>query len=264
MEFFPIEGKENTLEQIFSGCTLIVPAVAGASVGQLAVDLLVSTLNLKRVGYLEHPYILPCVGNDAYMYSGPGAAPASLGHLASTVEVFCLPEKRLVLIQQRAPVAPGRHACFAASFASWVKLIGVRKVVMLAGLQAKWRTEERVGLGMQLSYLATTEQPRCAELGWALLSDEEFNQEKIRGARTPPWPVFCALQDQEGVDTVCVIAFCSEGDNISEGGAVAQMTADLLLLGQEGPDSGTPCALQWRMPPSWGNLYGPAPDMALY
>lgn len=34
--------------------------------GQLAADLLVSSLGSERVGYLDDPYVLPCVGNDAY------------------------------------------------------------------------------------------------------------------------------------------------------------------------------------------------------
>lgn len=36
------------------------------NVGQLAVDLLVSSTGAERVAYLDDPYLLPCVGNDAY------------------------------------------------------------------------------------------------------------------------------------------------------------------------------------------------------
>lgn len=36
------------------------------NVGQLTVDLVINTLQLPRVGYLDHPAILPLVGNDAF------------------------------------------------------------------------------------------------------------------------------------------------------------------------------------------------------
>lgn len=34
--------------------------------GQLAVDLLVSSMRAARIGYLDDPYVLPCIGNNAY------------------------------------------------------------------------------------------------------------------------------------------------------------------------------------------------------
>ena len=34
--------------------------------GQLAVDLLVSTMKATRIGYLDDPFVLPCIGNNAY------------------------------------------------------------------------------------------------------------------------------------------------------------------------------------------------------
>lgn len=34
--------------------------------GQLAVDLIVSSTTAERIGFLDDPNVLPCVGNDAY------------------------------------------------------------------------------------------------------------------------------------------------------------------------------------------------------
>jgi len=42
------------------------PAVSIGNVGQLTADLLVSSMGSEKVGYLDDPYVLPCVGNDAY------------------------------------------------------------------------------------------------------------------------------------------------------------------------------------------------------
>ena len=47
------------------------PSISVGNVGQLTVDLLVNTLQLPRVGYLNDPAILPLVGNDAFDHTRP-------------------------------------------------------------------------------------------------------------------------------------------------------------------------------------------------
>lgn len=55
------------------------PALSIGNVGQLAVDLLVASMKAERVGYLDTPFVLPCVGNDAY-------GPVPNGELALPLE----------------------------------------------------------------------------------------------------------------------------------------------------------------------------------
>ena len=102
MEFFPSSTSEPSVQ--LAGCTLVLPAVTVANVGQLAVDLLVSTLELPRVGYLEHASVLPCVGNDPYV-----ASAASHGNVATSMELYGHASKSLVVMQQRSPVVPGEN-----------------------------------------------------------------------------------------------------------------------------------------------------------
>lgn len=47
---------------MFKGATLVVADVSRGNVGQLAADLLITTLQMKRVGYFEDPDVLPAVG----------------------------------------------------------------------------------------------------------------------------------------------------------------------------------------------------------
>lgn len=42
------------------------PAVAVGNVGQLAVDLMVSTLNMSRVGFIHTDCLIPMAGNNPY------------------------------------------------------------------------------------------------------------------------------------------------------------------------------------------------------
>ncbi len=40
------------------------------NIAQLAVDLIINTLKLPRIGYLDDESLLPLVGNDAFDYTG--------------------------------------------------------------------------------------------------------------------------------------------------------------------------------------------------
>lgn len=53
-------------------CVVDQPALSIGNVGQLAVDLLIASTRAERVGYLDDPNVLPCVGNDAYWPSPQG------------------------------------------------------------------------------------------------------------------------------------------------------------------------------------------------
>lgn len=47
-------------------CYFCQPAVAVGNVGQLAVDLIVSTLNMTRVGFIHTDCLIPMAGNNPY------------------------------------------------------------------------------------------------------------------------------------------------------------------------------------------------------
>lgn len=122
---------------------LFQPALSIGNVGQLAADLLVSSMGTERVGYLDDPHVLPCVGNDAY-------GPVPQGDLALPLEGFALlficsvtamnfhffklkilkmchffaaydsPSNALTIIQQRSPVI---KVSSEASFVLFMSLI---------------------------------------------------------------------------------------------------------------------------------------------
>lgn len=53
-------------------CMFNQPALSIGNVGQLAVDLLIASTRAERIGFLDDPNVLPCVGNDAYWPSPQG------------------------------------------------------------------------------------------------------------------------------------------------------------------------------------------------
>uniref|UniRef100_A0A1A8DVT6 Proteasome assembly chaperone 2 n=1 Tax=Nothobranchius kadleci TaxID=1051664 RepID=A0A1A8DVT6_NOTKA len=77
-----------------------MPAVAMGNVGQLAVDLVVSTLNLSRVSYFHTGCLNPMVGNNnphnSCKKDGEG--------LHCPAEVFTAAERKLAVLQIRVPI----------------------------------------------------------------------------------------------------------------------------------------------------------------
>ena len=55
------------------------PALSIGNVGQLAMDLMVASTRAERIGFFDDPFLLPCVGNDAY-------GPQPQGQLALPLE----------------------------------------------------------------------------------------------------------------------------------------------------------------------------------
>lgn len=61
------EHPVPSIKQAVIGFTLFLqPAVSVGNVGQLAIDLVVSTLDMTKVGYFYTDCLVPMVGNNPY------------------------------------------------------------------------------------------------------------------------------------------------------------------------------------------------------
>ena len=165
MEYFPSHAGGD--RAAFAGKTLVLPAVGHGNVGQLAVDLMIQTLvvdrlasgasGASRLGCLDHPSVLPCVGTDAFApiggartpRGGPVPVPGTTNgggpdrslssrdaSLATALELHgderVLPG--VVFLQQRGDVVTGASSRFARDLASFIESCAFSKVVVLASL----------------------------------------------------------------------------------------------------------------------------------
>ncbi|KAK9287341.1 hypothetical protein L1049_015756 [Liquidambar formosana] len=116
MEFILEDGK-----QLHEECsTLILPALCIGNVGQLAVDLLISSTGAERIGYLDDPCVLPCVGNDAY-------GPIPRGELALPLEAYDTSSNAWTLVQQRSLIVKGMTLEFAKHMADFAAASGKKQ-----------------------------------------------------------------------------------------------------------------------------------------
>lgn len=79
----------------FEKYTLILPSVAVGNVGQLSVDLLISNLNLQRIGQVFSTAFVPIVGANAYEENSKQPITA--------IDIYAGIKERLIVIQIRSP-----------------------------------------------------------------------------------------------------------------------------------------------------------------
>ncbi|KAL9976490.1 hypothetical protein ACROYT_G013799 [Oculina patagonica] len=210
----------------WSEFTLILPAVSIGNVGQLAVDLVVSTIspNGRHIGYLYDSCILPVVGNDAFTQSGE-----SLGKLNVSVEVYKNDDLKFVVVQQRAPLVKGRQSEYCRKLVTWIKTCNFKQVVLVSSISATERVDSQIE-GSPLRYLvtpaATNLLPLFDELSWKTLekrpkfphvTEESPDENKDfflpGGGFTKKLYEACCKDD---IPLAVLLTFCSEGDNISD------------------------------------------------
>eukprot|EP01135_Chromosphaera_perkinsii_P011409 Nk52_evm54s2391 gene=Nk52_evmTU54s2391 len=113
------EEQARELGMEVTGTTFVLPAVSIGNVGQLALDVVVHTLGMERVGYLYTNTVLPMVGPDAY-----GGEEEGETRLSVSCEVFYCRERGLLVLQQRAPVCKGREKAYVEEINQFVRECG--------------------------------------------------------------------------------------------------------------------------------------------
>lgn len=251
----------------FRDFTLVMPAVAVGNVGQLAVDLIVSTLNMSRVGHIHTDCLIPMAGNNPYASSKEDGE-----ELHTPAEVYTAAELKLAVLQIRAPILQSKTKRFRQLLVSWIKSSCFSRTVVLSSSHAYQRDDQQLQ-GTPLRYLVTPSLLKGSadalkELGWR-------EMERV--------PAFPGLTDGNTEPRLCIpgggitkglytdsckedlplavlLLFCSEGDNIPDAFALANHLNDWLHL----LDDNSKQPNKWKIPTSWSLLFGNGIPPALF
>ncbi|WOG84666.1 hypothetical protein DCAR_0103850 [Daucus carota subsp. sativus] len=281
MEFISEDGK--TLDQQCS--TLVLPALSIGNVGQLGVDLLISSTRAQRIGYLDDPNVLPCVGNDAY-------TPSLKPQLALSLEAYDSSSNSLTFVQQRSPVVKGMMLEYAKNLADFAAANGKKHVVVLSSLDfGRWQTID-MSSGLQIYYLSSANMDGtdddCERLGWKRLQEynpaqrrwkylDDLAEGKMVQEDTStfeddmqdedylpslPFAAMFSCFKAKGLKVTCLLCYCSEGDNMPDSFQLAEAASKLVGLRDtdiQGNEGG-----KWTIPFSWQSVYGPPADMSIF
>uniref|UniRef100_A0A8D1GPF6 Proteasome assembly chaperone 2 n=1 Tax=Sus scrofa TaxID=9823 RepID=A0A8D1GPF6_PIG len=202
------------------GCTLLMPAVCVGNVGQPAIDLIISKLNMCRIGYFSTDCLLPMVGNNPH-----ATAEENSTELSINAEVCASPSKKLVALQLRSTFIKYKSKSFCEKLLSWVKSSDLSKVGVLSSSH---------------SYLCDDLQPRSTPFRYLLTPSIPKEMEKS--------PCIPEIDDSEfrvsvrcskGIPMAILLKFISEGDSIPDAlGLVGYLNEWLQLI--------KPCSTETR------------------
>jgi len=241
----------------FEGHTLIMAGVTYGNGGQLAVDLLVATLGVPRVGMFHDGAVLPITGSDPIG--------KDINCLAMPVEVYASSEQKLTILQQRAPSIKGHRRGFSARLAHWFAEQRFAAVVWLASADACERRDALLYRGRvrHVTCDASLAQ-RLEGMGMSALAPTD--DDEASGPQTQQVVLkhiggigryLLTACEQAKVPASVWVLYCAEGDNRNDALILAATAAHALHLRQPGDDS-------WLAPTSWSAMYGPPPDSAIY
>lgn len=224
-----------------AGATLVVALSSSSCVGQLSADLLIQTLELVPCGAFASVHVLPCCGNDAV-----GLQPH--GELALALQLFASADRRLFVMQMRAPVIAGAQRAFSAQLAAWAASAGFARVLLLAGLDARQAADSQVGAAT-LRVAGDVD----AAAGVAKLEGNTWAGVPFAESRVPPWPQLAAL-NAAGVVSGALLLFCSDGDNSAASKTLATAAAASLYLQP----------VNWVAPAAWATTFGEQLDTDMF
>nr|XP_020453058.1 proteasome assembly chaperone 2 [Monopterus albus] len=252
----------------FKDFTLVMPAVAVGNVGQLAADLIVSTLNMSRVGYMHTDCLIPMAGNNPYATCKEDAEE----ELHTPAEVYAAPELKLAVLQIRAPIIQSKSKRFRQLILTWIKASGFFRTVVLSRSHAYQRDDQQLQ-GPPLRYLVTPSLLKVSadalkELGWREMERVAAYPGLIDANAEPCLCIpgggitkglftdSCA----EDLPLAVLLLFCSEGNNIPDAFTLVNHLNDWLHL----LDTPSQAPNSWKTPTSWNLLFGSGIPPALF
>jgi len=255
--FIPLE---NVDAKIIEKSSLIIPSVSVGNVGQLACDLLINTLHMKKVGYMCPRCFLPVVGHNPFYTSNQDKNILSLNN-----EVFYSEEQNITVIQFRSSLIKKKKEEFFNSVWNMMKTYELSQLIVLTSCHAYERSDQQLGRPT-LRYLTSPSLQEAttdifASLNWKELEEREIGY----GDRELFLPGSGFARDlfvescSKSLPAALLMVFCSEGDNIPE----AQMLVEYLNQWKKLTDTTTKSG-HWKAPNSWVNLFGNAPPPDIY
>ena len=255
----------NVSSPSFAGKTLILPAVSYGNVGQLAVDILLSTAlstgNANSAGHLQSRHLLPICGSD------PFSIPSAPSAVATPCQLFDCPRANAIVMQRRSMCVKGRSSHFATELAAWCKEQKFAQVIVLAGADSGALRDRSMHESLQqgnIHYVTSTD----VNTNFDYASWEPFTQAErdpngdlvANSGATYPANVHMAglskklyVACQElAVPVISLLCFVSEGYNVPDGVRLATSLCEHLPgLVPQGTDEAPG---RWVIPSSWGQL----------
>ncbi|RNA31870.1 proteasome assembly chaperone 2 [Brachionus plicatilis] len=243
----------------WSEYTFVFASVSVGNIGQLAVDLLISSLsNTQKCGYLISNLVQPIAGHNAFVQNS--------SDISLSCELYENSNLKLVLMQQRSPLLKGKRNQFVQILSDFIKQEKFRESVCLTSSHAYERLDSQL-TGVQCRYLASDESNKKnfdQNLNWKILEKRIDHNGNLSTDQDPSLDFFIPgggisqkfykSSIENSLNSTVLLVFAHEGNNIPE-------TLQLVNYFNEWKNYLIKPS-QWRIPISWKYLFGSTLDSA--
>ncbi|XP_031621256.1 proteasome assembly chaperone 2 [Contarinia nasturtii] len=242
-----------------NGYSVVFPSVCVGNVAQLAVDFLISTLEMKKVATVWHTAIIPILGPRAFDHKTVSDASSPSANITTACELFVSEAKRLACFQLRSPLVAGK--CLTAFFGELIELLKDQQVQQIVILTGMFSHEQHAIGTTKFMYLANNQcQKECKaqlENGSWIKWDE--NNKIIHGGG---FALKLYKQIGESVSSCIFFKYTAEGDNRNDAAEMVYHLNSLLggILAQSSDQGG----FKLVSPCSWNAMFGNDPTEQLY
>lgn len=240
---------KNNDEGDLEGYTVIIASVAVGNVGQLACDLLISSLDMKKISSICSPALIPVLGYNPYDLMS--------NNLSSCCEVYKCVAKNIAVVQVRAPLVYKYAREFLkdliASFKDW----SVKDVIILTSSFAYERKHIQTSPFRYTASESSNYKEKLQSRNW-------LEHELIDGGVQIAGGGFASLLfevcKEYAMPTLILYKYCSEGDNIPDAYDMVSGLTDVVPLFNDKK------AIFENLiqPVSWKLLFGRPPPSDIY
>lgn len=237
--------------------TLILPSVAVGNVGQLSVDLLISNLNLQKIGQIFSAAFVPIIGANAYHECS--------NELITAIDVYAGFKEHVIVVQIRSPYV-GELTEFFDELARFVIERKIAKVIILAS-SYDYEKRDIQPQHFKLRYVASSgiqseSGQLFDDLNWIPHKPKVTSDTREEGKLQIPGGGFAKsifnFLSHANIPCAILFKFCSEGDNIADAIAlVCYLNQWIQVLETNSGDN-------LKYPPSWKHLFGKPPPHDIY
>lgn len=228
--------------------TLLVPSVAVGNVSQLACDLLISSLNMVKIGSVYTTAQIPVIGYDPYNLKSE--------NLSTSCEIYKSDTKKICILQIRSPLIYKYAKQFLEEV---IETFNEKKIKDVIILTSSYAHEKKHILTSSFRYVVSEGNPYTEKMKIEDIEKYENDGDlKILGGGFASLLYKICLEKS----LLCLILFkyCSEGDNIPDAYDMVSKLIKVLPLFSENKDLFS----QLVQPVSWTLLFGRPPPQDIY
>ncbi|KAM3961127.1 proteasome assembly chaperone 2 [Aphomia sociella] len=229
--------------------TLIIPSVAVGNVGQLACDLLISSLNMTRIASVYSPALIPILGYDPYNLNS--------NTLSSSCDIYMCNKRNVIILQLRAPLVCRKARAFLEEVVKKFKEKNIKDIIILT---SSFAHENKNISTSPFRFVASESCPyikKIQNMNWIEHKNAETSLKIYGGGFTSLLYDIC---EENSMPCLVLYKYCSEGDNIPDAYDMISHLSNVINLFSEKSD----LMSLMVQPVSWKLLFGRPPPRDIY